>query len=125
MHTDLHHDVSFFIAVDGNPYPVKFDPVVLDEFERDYADDLELELRKLSDFHFGPTFFLERENRLGIIAPLLKQAVSKHDGIAVAKYVLWLVARYPEITGIRIHEDTYEFLADDLTANHPPKNALH
>ncbi|MDV7340102.1 hypothetical protein RYZ26_10895 [Terasakiella sp. A23] len=108
----MQTDLSFFIAMDGAPYPVRFDPTVLDEFERDHADNMDLELRKFSDAWFGPTFFLERENRLGVIAQLIRDAMRDEDGVLVAKYVLWMVARYPEISGIRIHEDTYEFMAD-------------
>lgn len=110
----MQSDLSFLIAMDGNPYPVRFDPQVLDEFEREHVDAMDLELRKFSDAWFGPTFFLERDNRLGVIAQLIRDAMKDEDGILIAKYVLWMVARYPEISGIRIQEDTYEFMADAL-----------
>jgi len=121
----MQSDLSFLIAMDGAPYPVRFDPTVLDEFQRDHVDTMDLELRKFSDEWFGPTFFLERDNRLGVIAPLIRDALEEDNGILVAKYVLWLAARYPEITGIRIHEDTYEFIADILDNNSSEGKIIH
>lgn len=108
----MQSDLSFLIAMNGDPYPVRFEAEVLDEFQRDHAEAMDLELRKFSDAWFGPTFFLDRENRLGVIAQLIRDAMKDENGVLVAKYVLWMVARYPEISGIRIHEDTYEFMAD-------------
>lgn len=108
----MQSDLSFFINMDGNPYPVRFDPSVLDEFQRDHAEAMDLELRKFSDAWFGPTFFLDRDNRLGVIAQLIRDAMENENGVLVAKYALWMAARFPEISGILIEQDTYEFMAD-------------
>jgi hypothetical protein len=121
----MHPDLSFLIAMDGNPYPVRFDPSVLDEFQRDHVDTMDLELRKFSDEWFGPSFFLDRENRLGVIAPLIRDALEENNGILVAKYVLWLAARYPEITGIRIQQDTYEFMAELFDDSFSESHMIH
>lgn len=121
----MHSDLSFYISMDNNPYPVRFDPEVLDEFQRDHADTMDLELRKFSDIWFGPTFFLDRENRLSVIAELIRNAMCDNDGILVAKYVLWMAARYPEISGIRIEDNTYEFMADGFDELMPMGQQLH
>ncbi|NVJ92730.1 MAG: hypothetical protein HWE34_13800 [Methylocystaceae bacterium] len=121
----MQSDLSFYIALDGAPYPVRFDPEVLDEFSRDHADSMDLELRKFSDAWFGPTFFLDRENRLGVIAQLIRDAMKEENGVMVAKYVLWMAARYPEISGILIEQDTYEFMADAFDDFAPLGNSIH
>jgi len=121
----MQPDLSFLIAMDGAPYPVRFDPTVLDEFQRDHVESMDLELRKFSDEWFGPTFFLERDNRLGVIAPLIRDALEENNGVLIAKYVLWLASRYPEITGIRIQEDTYEFMAELFDENSSEGHIIH
>lgn len=112
----MNKEVSFHINLDGTPYPVRFEPEVLIEFQREYADQLDGELREVSDKWFGPTFFTERYNRLGVVAQLIRDAMRANDGVLVAKYALWMTARFPEIAGISINEDTYEFMADELLA---------
>ena len=86
------------------------------EFQREYAEQLDCELREVSDKWFGPSFFSERNNRLGVVAQLIRDAMRANDGVLVAKYALWMTARFPEIAGISINEDTYEFMADDFHA---------
>ena len=103
---------SFDIAMNGSPYPVRFDSGVLNEFQRDHLAMMEIELEKFSNSVFGPTFFGTPCNRLNVIAELLKDALENKNNILVAKYALWMVARYPEISGIKIDADRYEFTSD-------------
>ncbi|WP_126465257.1 hypothetical protein [Candidatus Terasakiella magnetica] len=121
----MHSDLSFMIAMDGSPYPVRFEADVLDEFEKEHAETMDLELRKFSDQWFGPTHFLDHFNRLGVVAQLIRDAVKDENGVLVAKYVLWMAARYPEISGIRIQEDTYEFTANIFDETTPEGCSIH
>lgn len=107
----MQPDLSFYIAMDGSPYPVRFEPEVLDEFQREHVQTMDHELTKFATQWFGPAFSLDHESRLGVVAQLIRDAVKDENGILVAKYVLWMASRYPEISGIRIQEDTYEFMA--------------
>lgn len=107
----MQPDLSFYIAMNGSPYPVSFEADVLDEFQREHAESMDMELSKFAKEWFGPAFFHDHESRLGVVAQLIRDAVKEENGILVAKYVLWMAARYPEISGIRIQEDTYEFVA--------------
>lgn len=121
----MHSDLSFHIAFEGTPYPVQFEASVLDEFQRDHVASMDHKLRRFADEQFGPTFFLDHQNRLGIIAQLLRDALHEENGVLVAKYVLWLAAHYPEISGIRINEDTYEFTADIFDETTPEGCSIH
>lgn len=105
-------NISFHIALDGEDYPVQFDETVLSEFEQKYVSLMDREVRRLSDASFGPTFYLTRNNQLGVIAPMLYQAINEGDGVQVAKCVLWLKSRFPEIAGMCIAKDTYEFVTN-------------
>jgi len=113
------------IAVNGAPYPVQFEAEVLDEFQREYVEDMDLQLRQHSDEMFGPTFFLNHQNRLSVVAQLIRDALAEENGVDVAKYVLWMATRYPEISGIRISEDTYEFTANIFDETTPEGCSIH
>ncbi len=121
----MQSNLSFLIAMNGAPYPVCFEAEVLDEFQREYAEDIDLELRQYSDRCFGPTFFLEPQNRLGVVAQLIRDSLEEKNGVQVAKYVLWMATRFPEISGIRIDADTYEFTAGLFDETTPEGCMIH
>jgi hypothetical protein len=121
----MFSNLSFDIAKDGSPYPVRFESTVLDEFERDHLNHMDLELRKFSDQTFGPTFFLDHQNRLSVIAELIRDALESKNGILLAKYALWMASHYPEISGIRIENDTYEFTAGIYDETAPEGCSIH
>lgn len=121
----MNSDLSFLIALDGAPYPVQFEAEVLDEFQRDHVASMDLQLRQFADEQFGPTFYLDHQNRLGIVAQLIRDAMKEENGILIAKYVLWMASHYPEISGIRIHEDTYEFTANIFDETVPEGCSVH
>ncbi|WP_135076983.1 hypothetical protein [Terasakiella sp. SH-1] len=121
----MYSDLSFMIAMNGAPYPVQFEADVLEEFAREHADTIDGEVRKFSDKWFGPTHFLDHQNRLGVVAQLIRDAIAEENGTSVAKYVLWMAARYPEISGIRIDQDTYEFTASIFDETTPEGCSVH
>lgn len=121
----MNSDLSFVIALDGAPYPVQFQAEVLDEFQRDHVVNMDLQLRKFADEQFGPTFYLDHQNRLCIVAQLIRDAMREQNGILIAKYALWMASHYPEISGIRIHEDTYEFTAKVFDEITPDSYSVH
>lgn len=113
------------ISLDGNQYPIQFEPKQLVEFERDTLDHVDKELKNHLVSSYGPCYFEDQESRLGIVASLLSRALSDQDSRGVEKYVLWIATRFPEISGINISQDTYEFVNDTFSMVRPEGDSLH
>ena len=65
--------------------------------------------RDLCDSVLGPGKHLDMHNRLGVLVPLLYDAIQERDDARVALYVLWMASRFPEIHGIECTNGICEF----------------
>ncbi|MCW9040493.1 MAG: hypothetical protein OQJ76_08355, partial [Rhodospirillales bacterium] len=104
---------TFHIEVDGRELPVVYNEETLAGFRTHQAGILDRTIRFLSDKEFGRDFYLTRTNRLGVVAPLLFDAIENHDGTIVRNFVLWLLTRFPEIAGIEIEGEDVQFIWDE------------
>lgn len=103
---------KFVIEAEGEEFPVVLSEDTIRDFRTKSADLMDRDIRSLSDSRFGPKFYLTRTNRLGVVAPILYDAVQGQDEDKIRLCVLWLAARFPEIAGAAIGENGVQFMWD-------------
>lgn len=103
---------TFVIEAEGEEFPVTLSEDSIRDFRTKTADLMDRDIRNLSDSRFGPKFYLTRTNRLGVMAPILYDAVHGQDEDRIRMCVLWLAARFPEIAGAAIGENGVQFMWD-------------
>jgi len=104
---------TFIIELEGEPLPVNYSDEALSQFTQQAAGMMDKEIRMISDKRYGPGFYLTRANRLGVIAPLIYNALADRDGDKILLCVLWLAANFPEISSIEVDGNTVQFVQDE------------
>ncbi len=94
---------QFDIHKDGTEIPVVYTEDVLADFKATKTEIMDREIDKVWDATFGADSELDRDDgRLGIVAHLINDALEAKDNQRAGQCVLWIVARYPHITGLNI-----------------------
>lgn len=104
---------TFTIDMEGERLPVKVSPEALEEFSKNAAGDMDKRIRYLSDTKYGPNHYMVRINRLGVVAPLIYDAVTRQDHERIILMVLWLNTHFPEITGVEVGEEKLQYISDE------------
>lgn len=106
------------IDVDGDQLPVNVSPDALVEFGKSAVGDMDKRIRHLSDSKYGPDHYMIRINRLGVVAPLIYDAVTRHDHERIILMVLWLNTHFPEITGVEVGDEKLQYVSDEELKDH-------
>jgi hypothetical protein len=101
---------TFHIEVDGEARPVTFTDEAFHRYQEHLSGSMDREIRALSDFEYGPEFYLRRTNRLGVLAALLYEALASDDEDRLEACVMWLVDRFPEIAGVQVDGTDVQYL---------------
>ena len=109
---------TFMIDVDGDQLPVNVSPDALVEFGKSAVGDMDKRIRHLSDSKYGPDHYMIRINRLGVVAPLIYDAVTRHDHERIILMVLWLNTHFPEITGVEVGDEKLQYVSDEELKDH-------
>jgi len=104
---------TFLIDMDGEQLPVNVSPEALDEFSKTAVGDMDKRIRYLSDSRYGPDHYMVRTNRLGVVAPLIYDAVTRHDHERIILMVLWLNTHFPEITGVEVGDEKLQYVSEE------------
>jgi len=103
----------FVIEMEGEQLPISYSDEALESFSRKAAGVMDREIRTISDDRFGPDYYLKRTNRLGILAPLIYNAIARQDDHRVLLCVLWLATHFPEITGLEVEEGIIQYVQEE------------
>ncbi|MCW9033703.1 MAG: hypothetical protein OQJ97_05735 [Rhodospirillales bacterium] len=104
---------KFVIEMEGEQHPISYSDEALDSFTQKAAGVMDREIRTISDDRFGPEFYLKRSNRLGVLAPLIYNAIAQQDNNRVLLCVLWLATHFPEITGLEVDEGVIQYVQEE------------
>ncbi|MCB2099523.1 MAG: hypothetical protein KDE22_01545 [Rhodobacterales bacterium] len=109
-------DRTFTITKDGDEIPVIYTDDVLSEFRENKVALVDAEIETLRDRLFDrddPPADAPRgaDTRLGIVGPLIMEALDEGKETVVAQCVLWLAARHPEITGLEIFFGQFRYVS--------------
>lgn len=110
---DRPQEYTFLIEMQGQELPVNYNDEALESFEKKAADAMDREIRHISDIRYGKDHYLTRSNRLGVLAPLLYNAITDQDGDKIMLCVLWLATKFPEIRGIEMDEGLIQYIQED------------
>ncbi len=102
-------DITFEIFRDGTEIPVIYTEEVLADFRANKIDSVDRQLASLcaKAYEDGPA--ASDDARLGVIGPLIREGLDDANNGQVAQCILWLAVRHPEITGLDILLDRYQF----------------
>ncbi len=101
-------DITFEIFRDGTEIPVIYTEEVLDDFRDNKIDLVDRQLASLCSGAYEDGMAAD-DARLGVIGPLIREGLDAANNSQVAQCILWLAVRHPEITGLDILLDRYQF----------------
>ncbi len=105
-------DKTFVIELAGEQLPINYSDEALQSFTQKAAGVMDREIRTISDDSYGPEFYLKRSNRLGILAPIIYNAITLQDQNRVLLCVLWLATHFPEISGVEVEEGIVQYVQE-------------
>jgi|GEM_PF-1076573 len=115
---------TFLIDTGDQQLPVNVSPEALHDFSKRAVGDMDRRIRHLSDTRYGPNHYMVRTNRLGVVAPLIYDAITRNDHERIVLMVLWLNTHFPEITGVEVGDEKIEYLSNQ-TAEEAAASQAH
>ncbi|HEC14587.1 MAG TPA: hypothetical protein ENI72_02405 [Rhodospirillales bacterium] len=113
-------DITFEIFRDGTEIPVIYTEEVLNDFRANKIDLIDRQLTSLCNKAYEDAVADGDDARLGVIGPLIREGLDDANNSQVAQCILWLAVRHPEITGLDILLDHYQFRSLSGPNGSPP-----